>query len=172
VRCRTAGFLPDCHRFYNVVGWFCNCNFYSGCEKNDPIFERFFIQPLIPPFRISECIFEKRYNRAIRPSVLSTADAAIFQTLFVFFFTCFRWFSIVWISPVLMDAFADAPLLFIRYFSFFHISVLPIVRWNVIKRRQNPSQKYSKSPLRCYEPGKKAHIRHVCVAFSPLRGLP
>jgi hypothetical protein len=30
--------------------------------KNDPVFERFFLQPLIPTFRISELIFEKRYK--------------------------------------------------------------------------------------------------------------
>jgi len=35
---------------------------YSGCQKNVPLFEGFFLQPLIPPFRISERIFEKRYK--------------------------------------------------------------------------------------------------------------
>ena len=35
---------------------------YSGCQKNVPLFKRFFFQPLIPPFRISEFIFGKRYN--------------------------------------------------------------------------------------------------------------
>jgi len=35
---------------------------YSGCQKNVPFFERFFLQPLIPAFRISELIFEKRYK--------------------------------------------------------------------------------------------------------------
>jgi len=36
--------------------------FYSGCQKNVPFIERFFLQPLIPAFRISELIFEKRYK--------------------------------------------------------------------------------------------------------------
>jgi hypothetical protein len=31
-------------------------------EKNVPLKDRFFLQPLIPSFRLSECIFEKRYN--------------------------------------------------------------------------------------------------------------
>ena len=35
---------------------------YSGCQKNDPLFERFFLQPLIPALCISEFIFEKRYK--------------------------------------------------------------------------------------------------------------
>jgi hypothetical protein len=35
---------------------------YSGCQKNVPLSERFFLQPLIPSFRISELIFEKWYN--------------------------------------------------------------------------------------------------------------
>ncbi len=36
---------------------------YSGCQKNVPLIERFFLQPFIPPFRIAKFIFEKRYNR-------------------------------------------------------------------------------------------------------------
>jgi hypothetical protein len=36
--------------------------FYSGCQKDIPFVERIFLQPLIPPFRISELIFEKRYK--------------------------------------------------------------------------------------------------------------
>ena len=32
-------------------------------SKKRPICKRFFLLPLIPPFRISEFIFEKRYNR-------------------------------------------------------------------------------------------------------------
>ena len=41
--------------------------FYSGCQKNVPLFERFFLQPLIPPFRISKRIFEKRYKPSNHP---------------------------------------------------------------------------------------------------------
>jgi len=37
-------------------------SYYSGCQKNVPLFERFFLQPLIPTFGISELIFEKRYK--------------------------------------------------------------------------------------------------------------
>ena len=37
-------------------------NSHSGCQKNVPFIECFFIQPLIPAFGISELIFEKRYN--------------------------------------------------------------------------------------------------------------
>ena len=36
--------------------------FYRGCQKNRPFFKGFFLQPLIPPFRISELIFKERYN--------------------------------------------------------------------------------------------------------------
>ena len=35
---------------------------YSGCQKNVPLFEGFFLQPLIPSLYISELIFEKRYK--------------------------------------------------------------------------------------------------------------
>jgi len=35
---------------------------YSGFQKNVPLFERFFLQPLIPAFRILELIFEKRHK--------------------------------------------------------------------------------------------------------------
>jgi hypothetical protein len=31
---------------------------YSGCHKNVPFIERFFLQPLIPAFSISELIFK------------------------------------------------------------------------------------------------------------------
>ena len=41
---------------------------YSGCQKNVPLFECLFLQPLIPPFRISEFVFEKRYKYAARLS--------------------------------------------------------------------------------------------------------
>jgi hypothetical protein len=33
---------------------------YSGCQKHAPFRDRFFLQPLIPAFRISEIIFKKR----------------------------------------------------------------------------------------------------------------
>jgi hypothetical protein len=36
--------------------------FYSGCQKNVPIFERFFLQPLMPHFLNSEQNYEKRYK--------------------------------------------------------------------------------------------------------------
>ncbi len=36
---------------------------YSGCEKNVPVFKRFFLQPLMPQFRISKHYYEKRYNQ-------------------------------------------------------------------------------------------------------------
>ncbi len=35
---------------------------YSGCQKNVPIFKRFFLQPLMPQFRNSENYYEKRYK--------------------------------------------------------------------------------------------------------------
>ncbi len=35
---------------------------YSGCQKNVPIFERLFLQPLMPHIRISEHYYGKRYN--------------------------------------------------------------------------------------------------------------
>ncbi len=34
---------------------------YSGCQKNVPVFKRFFLQPLMPHFRISEHYYGKRY---------------------------------------------------------------------------------------------------------------
>ena len=39
---------------------------YSGCQKNVPLSERFFLQPLIPSFCILELIFEKWYQFARR----------------------------------------------------------------------------------------------------------
>jgi hypothetical protein len=39
---------------------------YSGCQKNVPVFERFFLQPLMPNFLISEHYYGKRYNLIIR----------------------------------------------------------------------------------------------------------
>jgi len=44
---------------------------YSGCQKNVPLFERFFLQPLIPAFRILELILEKRYNFVCQPDSAS-----------------------------------------------------------------------------------------------------
>jgi hypothetical protein len=35
---------------------------YGGCQKNVPLFKRFYLLPLLPPFRISEFIVEKSYN--------------------------------------------------------------------------------------------------------------
>jgi len=50
-------YLDDgCGLYYTVV-----------VEKNVPLCERFFLQPLIPPCRISEFIFEKRYSN-LRPA--------------------------------------------------------------------------------------------------------
>jgi len=37
--------------------------FNSGCQKNVPVFKRFFLQPHMPQFRISEHYYEKRYKR-------------------------------------------------------------------------------------------------------------
>jgi hypothetical protein len=37
---------------------------YSGWQKYVPLFERFFLQPFILPFRVSKFIFRKRYNSA------------------------------------------------------------------------------------------------------------
>jgi len=36
--------------------------YYSGCQKNIPVFKRFFLQPLIPQFRNSEHYYGKRYK--------------------------------------------------------------------------------------------------------------
>jgi CspA family cold shock protein len=36
---------------------------YSGCQKNVPVFKRFFLQPLMPHFRISEHYYGKRYKQ-------------------------------------------------------------------------------------------------------------
>ncbi len=38
---------------------------YSGCQKNVPVFKRFFLQPLMPHFRISEHYYGKRYKMKI-----------------------------------------------------------------------------------------------------------
>ncbi len=37
-------------------------NCYSGCQKNVPVFKRFFLQPLMPQFRHSEHYYGKRYK--------------------------------------------------------------------------------------------------------------
>jgi hypothetical protein len=34
---------------------------YSGCQKNVPLSQRFFLQPLIPQFIVSELYYGKRY---------------------------------------------------------------------------------------------------------------
>jgi len=38
---------------------------YRGCQKNVPLFQRFFLQPLIPQFRNAEHYYEKRYKYII-----------------------------------------------------------------------------------------------------------
>ncbi len=43
--------------------------FYSGCQKNVPVFKRFFLQPLIPQFRHSEHYYGKRYKTVVRSLV-------------------------------------------------------------------------------------------------------
>jgi len=35
---------------------------YSGCQKNVPFLEGFFLQPLIPPLRIAEHILKSGIN--------------------------------------------------------------------------------------------------------------
>ncbi len=40
---------------------FCEA-FYSGCQKNVPVFKRFFLQPFMPHFRILEHYYGKRYK--------------------------------------------------------------------------------------------------------------
>jgi hypothetical protein len=35
---------------------------YSGCQKNVPVFKRFFLQPLMPRLHISEHYYGKRYK--------------------------------------------------------------------------------------------------------------
>jgi len=42
----------------------------QGLLKNVPLFERFFLQPRIPTFRISEFIFKKQYNLYGRKNLL------------------------------------------------------------------------------------------------------
>jgi hypothetical protein len=37
-------------------------SFYSGCQKNVPVFKRFFLQTLMPQYRHSEHYYGKRYN--------------------------------------------------------------------------------------------------------------
>jgi len=39
---------------------------YSGCQKNVPLFKRFFLQPLMPLFRYSEHYYGKRYKWQLR----------------------------------------------------------------------------------------------------------
>jgi hypothetical protein len=45
--------------------------------KNDPLFDRFFLQPLIPAFRISELIFETRYISEMSKKILIIAAALL-----------------------------------------------------------------------------------------------
>jgi hypothetical protein len=41
---------------------------YSGCQKTVPVFKRFFLQPLMPQFRISELYYGKRYKKQRQPN--------------------------------------------------------------------------------------------------------
>ncbi len=50
---------------WSLLNFFIPPPFYSGCQKNVPVFKRFFLQPLMPHFRISEHYYGKRYNSAI-----------------------------------------------------------------------------------------------------------
>ena len=46
----------------------------SGCQENVPVYERFFLQPLIPPFRIAELSFEERYKHKIKRHAKTLID--------------------------------------------------------------------------------------------------
>ncbi len=56
---------------------------YSDCQKNVPVFKRFFLQPLMPQFRNSEHYYEKRYKRKneigilYRKSILPNRSCAL-----------------------------------------------------------------------------------------------
>jgi hypothetical protein len=47
---------------------------YSCGQKSVPLLGQFFLQPLIPSFRISELIFEKRYKSRKRESKNTLAN--------------------------------------------------------------------------------------------------
>jgi hypothetical protein len=49
---------------------------YSGCQKNVPVFERFFLQPLMPRYLNSEQNFEKRYKIAFEDISHSDSKSA------------------------------------------------------------------------------------------------
>jgi hypothetical protein len=48
---------------------------YRGCQKNVPVLKRFFLQPLMPQFRIWEHYYGKRYKRLDMPSMGSARVA-------------------------------------------------------------------------------------------------
>jgi hypothetical protein len=43
----------------------CRHIFYSGFQKNVPLSQRFFLQPLIPQFNVSELYYGKRYKNSL-----------------------------------------------------------------------------------------------------------
>jgi hypothetical protein len=46
---------------------------FSGCQKTAPDFKRFFLQPLLPQFRIPEHNYGKRYKKQVYPLKLKLA---------------------------------------------------------------------------------------------------
>jgi hypothetical protein len=49
-----------------------------GCQKSVPLFEGFFLQPLISAFRISDNIFEKRYRSGLQHRIRSVENLEFF----------------------------------------------------------------------------------------------
>jgi hypothetical protein len=48
---------------------------YSGCQKHAPFRDRFFLQPLIPAFRISEIILKSAIPALAAPMMIKDKSA-------------------------------------------------------------------------------------------------
>jgi hypothetical protein len=63
---------------------------YSGCQKNVWLSDRFFLQPLIPTFGISELILEKRYIGLSKKRLVKSFFSTTTYTNLWYFGTYFR----------------------------------------------------------------------------------
>jgi len=64
------------------------CCIYRGCQKNVPVFKRFFLQPLMPQFRHSEHYYGKRYNPQFTNLLTSHKSRGHHGRLFFICFFC------------------------------------------------------------------------------------
>jgi hypothetical protein len=75
----------------NLWNKYCNLNLSISAVKKRSVIRTFFLHPLIPAFRISKLIFEKRYNKFVyticyfqlhdKPNIPSNKDKIYFGTV-------------------------------------------------------------------------------------------